>query len=451
MTSLGDRTVYDSEVFRISTKRHMKRIIFMCLLIVFTLHLRAEMICDSVKIYFPVARHYLDLRIPANERALSDIVDRLHARQNDSVLRLRKVLVIGAASPEGGIEYNKELSRHRAETLFRFIKMHSTVPDSLLKFRFLGRDWPGLVTLVERDPKVPFHSETLDLLNRMVREADLGMQTNGDQVTQVKQFKRGIPYGYMYRNLFPELRQSNVLLWYERVPAPDVLQKPVTQPTLPEITEQLPTEPEQPDTVTIECKPFYMDINTNMLYDAATVPNIGVEFYLGKNLSIDANWMYGWWSSNRRHRYWRVYGGDLELRWWFGKEAHQKPLTGHHLGAYFQTLTYDFEFGGKGYMGGQPGGSLWDRACFGGGFSYGYSLPIARRLNIDFEIGIGYLGGRYYEYVPRDGCYVWQATKHLNYFGPTKLEVSLVWLIGCDNYNRPKSKETKITNESAGL
>ena len=41
--------------------------------------------------------------------------------------------------------------------------------------------------------------------------------------------------------------------------------------------------------------------------------------------------------------------------------------------------------------------------------------------------------------------------KHLNYFGPTKLEVSLVWLIGCDNYNRPKSKETKITNESAGL
>ena len=52
MTSLGDRTVYDSEVFRISTKRHMKRIIFMCLLIVFSLHLRAEMICDSVKIYF---------------------------------------------------------------------------------------------------------------------------------------------------------------------------------------------------------------------------------------------------------------------------------------------------------------------------------------------------------------------------------------------------------------
>jgi hypothetical protein len=57
---------------------------------------------------------------------------------------------------------------------------------------------------------------------------------------------------------------------------------------------------------------------------------------------------------------------------------------------------------------------------------------------MDFTLGAGYFGGKYYEYVPLDGCYVWQCTKKRNWVGPTKLEVSLVWLIGCDNYNKKK-------------
>jgi hypothetical protein len=65
-------------------------------------------------------------------------------------------------------------------------------------------------------------------------------------------------------------------------------------------------------------------------------------------------------------------------------------------------------------------------------------LPIARRLNIDFTIGVGYVGGKYYDYKPIDGHYVWQATKKRRWFGPTKAEISLVWLIGRGNSNKQK-------------
>lgn len=101
-------------------------------------------------------------------------------------------------------------------------------------------------------------------------------------------------------------------------------------------------------------------------------------------------------------------------------------------------LTYDFEFGGKGYMGGRPGGSLWEKSNYGFGLEYGYSLAIGRRLNLDFSLGVGYLGGTYYEYAPMDGHYVWEATKNRRWFGPTKAEVSLVWLLGRGNYNDKK-------------
>ena len=50
-----------------------------------------------------------------------------------------------------------------------------------------------------------------------------------------------------------------------------------------------------------------------MLYDALLVPNIGVEFYLGKDWSMSANWMYAWWKTDRRHWYWRTYGGDIAI------------------------------------------------------------------------------------------------------------------------------------------
>ncbi len=185
---------------------------------------------------------------------------------------------------------------------------------------------------------------------------------------------------------------------------------------------------------------FRMSVKTNMLYDVLAVPNVSAEFYLGKDWrgrdwSFAAGWVYGWWDMNSRHRYWRIYGGDIAVRRWFGRKAKEKPLTGHHAGLYGQIFAYDFEWGVKGYMGGKPGGTLWDGLNYAAGVEYGYSLPIARRLNIDFAIGVGYWGGRYYEYIPVDGHYVWQATKNRQWFGPTKAEVSLVWMLGWGRHN----------------
>lgn len=194
------------------------------------------------------------------------------------------------------------------------------------------------------------------------------------------------------------------------------------------------------------CKPFYMGIKTNMLYDVAAIPNIGAEFYLGANFSVVANWEYSWWKSDKKAWYWRSYGGDVALRYWMGKAAKEKPLTGHHLGLYGQMITYDVEVGGRGYIADSGFGKDkeanpnlgWNWTA---GLEYGYSLPIARRLNIDFTLGVGYHWGYFMEYLPIDGHYVWQATKRRQYIGPTKLEVSLVWLIGCDNFNKKYNKK----------
>lgn len=217
-----------------------------------------------------------------------------------------------------------------------------------------------------------------------------------------------------------------------------VNQEPAPEPVVvPEPTPE-PTPAPAP-----QKKPFYMAIKTNLLYDAVATPNISAEFHLGKGFTIAAGYTHAWWKSDAKNFFWRYYGVDATFRWWFGKSSRIKPLQGHHIGLNYQIMTYDFQFGNRGILAGKPGGTLFDRPSHILALEYGYSLPIARRLNLDFAVGFGYHWGIFDEYIPIDGHDVWQATKRRMFFGPTKVEVSLVWLIGYGNYNKNKGKGAK--------
>ena len=289
---------------------------------------RENVVCDSVKIYFRQSKIDLVPSLNNNKAALDRIVDSLSTSYADSVYKLQKVLVVGGASPEGSVKFNKWLSEKRAGVLFDYISHYSPLPDSLMTTHFLGRDWNG-------------REETLALLREIAWNVANGVTTDGDPLDRLKKFHYGEPYYYMYQNLFPELRASRMFLWYRKIKNPLAL---LSVPEFPFVKPyEKPFSPSKRTPSPLPKKPFYMDIRTNMLYDALLVPNLGAEFYLGKNWSVVGNWKYGWWKKDRRQWYWRIYGGDIAIRKWFGKAAQKKPLTGHHLGVYGQIFTYDFE------------------------------------------------------------------------------------------------------------
>lgn len=189
------------------------------------------------------------------------------------------------------------------------------------------------------------------------------------------------------------------------------------------LTETVDTIPEPVALETTKKKPV-VALRTNLLYDAVVLPNIGIEVALPKNFTLAADWFGTWISSRKRDLFWQSYGGYLTLRYYFGKAAEETPFIGHHVGIYGTALTYDIEFGGKGYQSAQFG--------FGGGIEYGYSLPVGHSLSIDFNIGLGFQGGKYKVYQPSNdgtGHYVWLSTHRRRWWGPTKAEISLKWLI----------------------
>lgn len=388
---------------------------------------------DSALIHFRQGKSRIEPELGGNKAALDSIVAIMNGNRNN--MTLKKILVVGAASPEGSVGINHRLSQRRADSLFHYISLRAQVPDSLTDYEWVGRDWNGLYNMALADDELPYRDEVLSLLGE-IRSfvAESGIDTPAT-LAKLKALHGGVPYSYMYQKMFPALRASRIYAIYNLRRMLDYLPGTTAfdlQPAIPGMVNPIAFSPEK------ERKPFYMSLSTNMLYDALALPNIGAEFYLGKKWSIAGNWIYGWWDNDKSHRYWRAYGGDIAVRKWFGRAAEAKPLTGHHLGVYAGVITYDFEMGGTGYMGGLPGRTLWDRCNIMGGIEYGYSLPLSKHLNIDFTIGFGYLGGKYIKYVPDHDFYVWKATKTMRWFGPTKAEVSLVWLLGHDNYNRMK-------------
>ena len=96
---------------------------------------------------------------------------------------------------------------------------------------------------------------------------------------------------------------------------------------------------------------------------------------------------------------------------------------------YGQCITYDFAINGYGQIGGASEKSLKEEPNWGGGIEYGYSFPVTDHLNIDLSIGAGYFGGKYTDYIPMEDCLVIQSTKRRQWIGPSKAEVSLVWLL----------------------
>ncbi|MDY5240526.1 MAG: hypothetical protein SPH60_02280, partial [Alistipes senegalensis] len=179
--------------------------------------------CDSVRIYFRQGHSVLEPGLHGNREALKRIADSLRTYAGPTG-RLRRIEVTGGASPEGSVLLNKRLSEKRAKALLEHLSREGGIPDSLLSFTFLGRDWGGLIRLVENDPGVPCRDAVLELLHDIAERCRGGEKAGDANAARLAHFKEGEPYRYMYRKLFPELRATQLCLRYETAP---VRQQPI--------------------------------------------------------------------------------------------------------------------------------------------------------------------------------------------------------------------------------
>lgn len=381
---------------------------------------------DTLNVYFRQNEKTFSPDLKENGNRMADFVEHFERLRQEPLFRQKaKIHIHAGCSPEGRFKANNALLQKRTESIKDVLKYGYDVPDSLIVIDYQGINWEKLTDMVLADPFVPYKEEVLEHLQ--APETVVNAEGKLVEVRKLRliYLRDGKSWEYMYEHFYPSLRHFE--LYFGVAQQEYDAQIGRLRSLIPSASAELMSDyaglvlPSSSFSYP-EKKTFHMGIRTNLLYDLLLTPNLGLDFYLGKRWSLGVDGIFAWWNYSPLGWYHRIYGGELELRRWFGKKSRLKPLQGWHIGLYGQALTYDFAWKGRGFMG--------DRLSYAAGLTLGYSTPVARRLNIDFSIGLGYFIGECQEYTPQDGNYLWKSTRQLSTCGPAEVAVSLVWLLG---------------------
>ena len=165
-------------------------------------------------------------------------------------------------------------------------------------------------------------------------------------------------------------------------------------------------------------------VKTNLLYDATGTINLGAEVKLGKQTTLVLPVNYNPWTfeDNRKLKHLMV---QPEFRWWICQ-----PFSGHFFGVHGHGAI--FNVGGLKPFGIELSENIsefrYEGWLAGAGISYGYNWVLHPRWSLEATIGVGYAYLEYEKY-PYKRCRLKVDESSLHYFGPTKLGLTLVFMI----------------------
>lgn len=168
-------------------------------------------------------------------------------------------------------------------------------------------------------------------------------------------------------------------------------------------------------------------VKSNLLYDATSTINLGLELGLSPKWTLDVSGNYNPWtfSDNRKWKHWMV---QPEARYWFCNRLMGGFLAAHLLGGQLNFGNWDTDF----KLLGTDFSVLKDHRVegwfVGAGVGYGYAWPLGKHWNLEAELGVGYAYLRYDKFrCARCGEKMEGGRSH-NYFGPTKAALNLVYV-----------------------
>ncbi|MDE5749239.1 MAG: DUF3575 domain-containing protein, partial [Duncaniella sp.] len=221
----------------------------------------------------------------------------------------------------------------------------------------------------------------------------------------------------------PEPQPEPAPIPLDSIPA----EAPVVElPTYNNIETVEPVEPLEQNPRPAHTPRHLLALKSNLLFDLALFPNLELEWLIDDRWSVAVEGNIMWWGHYEHNHSRRLAVIDAEGRRWINPKA---PWHGMFAGVFAGGGLYDFQNGGKGHYG--EGGMA--------GASFGYMWPVSRNISFEASLGVGYLYARDREYVPMDGHHVYLLTKGINYFGPLKLKLSVVWRFLDRNRHKPQA------------
>ena len=156
---------------------------------------------------------------------------------------------------------------------------------------------------------------------------------------------------------------------------------------------------------------YHLFLRANLLRWATLTPDLGLEWRICPSwgIAVNGSWTSWTWSDkDRRYALWEV---APEIRYYKGEKK------AWYLGAMFKTGQFNYKLSETCKQG----------DLMGGGITAGYQLRLNKALDLDFNLGLGYLNVDFEKYEVIDGVRVRRGNETKNWCGPINAGVTLVW------------------------
>ena len=156
---------------------------------------------------------------------------------------------------------------------------------------------------------------------------------------------------------------------------------------------------------------YHLSLRANLLRWATLTPDLGLEWRICPSwgIAVNGSWTsWSWSDKDRRYALWEV---APEVRYYMGEKK------AWYLGAMFKAGQFNYKSSETGKQG----------DLMGGGITAGYQLRLNKALDLDFNLGLGYLNADYEKYEVIDGVRVRRGNETKDWWGPINAGVTLVW------------------------
>lgn len=141
-----------------------------------------------------------------NPQELAKIRAMIDDLKSDASVKVKRLDIIGYASPEGTLEANKRLSEGRAMALRNYLAARYDFPRDQYYIIFGGENWDGLVKALDTF-EMDYKEEVLDIIT------DIPIEKGRE--TKLMQLHAGVPYRFMLEHIFPGLRVAICRVGYD--------------------------------------------------------------------------------------------------------------------------------------------------------------------------------------------------------------------------------------------
>ena len=156
---------------------------------------------------------------------------------------------------------------------------------------------------------------------------------------------------------------------------------------------------------------YHLSLRANLMRWATLTPDLGLEWRICPScgIAVNGSWTsWSWSDKDRRYALWEV---APEVRYYMGEKK------AWYLGAMFKAGQFNYKLSETGKQG----------DLMGGGITTGYQLRLNKALDLDFNLGLGYLNVDFEKYEVIDDVRVRRGNETKDWYGPINAGVTLVW------------------------